>query len=65
MNLTPRELEVARLAAKGLQNKEIARELGISFGRVRNLVHDALGKLELSSRRQFASVDGIGSRLSS
>ena len=34
-NLTKRELEVARLKACGLADKEIARELGISYGTVR------------------------------
>lgn len=59
MDLTPRELEVARLAAQGLQNKEIARKLGIGFGTVRNHIHISLSKLGLTSRRQLASVDGL------
>lgn len=33
--LTVRELEVARLKASGLADKEIANELGISYGTVR------------------------------
>lgn len=34
-NLTERELEVARLKACGLADKEVAKELGISYGTVR------------------------------
>ena len=34
-NLSPREGEVALLVARGLSNKEVARELGISGGTVK------------------------------
>ena len=34
-SLTPREVEVARLAAKGQSNKEIAHSLGITEGTIK------------------------------
>ena len=48
--LTEREREILRLVAAGLQNKEIAQKLGISFATVRNHVHNILEKLEVHSK---------------
>lgn len=48
--LTPRELEIVRMVAKGLRNKEIARQLGISEGTVKIHLHNIYQKLELDSR---------------
>ena len=48
--LSPREREVARLVARGLANKEIARELGLSQGTVKMHVHSISLKLKA---RQF------------
>ena len=48
--LTEREREILRLVAAGLQNKEIAQELGISLATVRNHVHNILEKLEVHSK---------------
>jgi DNA-binding NarL/FixJ family response regulator len=43
--LSPREREVALLVARGLANKEIARELGLSHGTVKLHVHSIFLKL--------------------
>jgi DNA-binding NarL/FixJ family response regulator len=48
--LTERELEVLRLVAKGLNNREAAKELFISENTVKNHVRNILEKLQLHSR---------------
>lgn len=53
--LTRRELEVLRLVADGLSNKEIAGSLFITEGTVKNHVHNALEKLQLENRTQAAA----------
>ena len=52
--LTPRELEVLRLLAEGLANKEIARELIIGEKTVKTHVSSILSKLGVLSRTQAA-----------
>lgn len=54
--LTPAEREVARFAALGLSNKEIARRRGRAVRTVANQVAAILEKLGLSSRAQLGSV---------
>ena len=54
LNLTDRELEVIRFVSKGLQNKDIASELGISEGTVKIHVHHIYAKLGLSNRVELA-----------
>jgi DNA-binding NarL/FixJ family response regulator len=54
LNLTDRELEVIRFVSKGLQNKAIALELGISEGTVKIHVHHIYAKLGLSNRVELA-----------
>jgi len=54
MPLTDRELEIARLIAEGLTNKEIASKLFISNRTVETHVTNMLNKLGLSSRTQLA-----------
>jgi DNA-binding NarL/FixJ family response regulator len=49
--LTERELEVLRLLAAGLQNKEIGKSLRITVQTVKNHVHSLLEKLEVHNRR--------------
>jgi DNA-binding CsgD family transcriptional regulator len=52
--LTPRELEIARLAATGLANKEIAARLYLSPRTVENTLHAAYEKLGVSGREALA-----------
>jgi len=51
--LTPRELEVAGLVARGLTNREIAAELVISGGTAKRHVENILTKLGMASRREL------------
>jgi two-component system nitrate/nitrite response regulator NarP len=48
--LTPREYQVAMLVARGLCNKEIARELGLSTGTVKLHMHQIIKKLGVKRR---------------
>ena len=50
--LTDRELEVLRLAADGLTNRQIGRRLGISENTVKNHIRNILEKLHLHSRME-------------
>jgi len=50
--LSERELEILRLVAQGLSNREIAHELIISLGTVKTHIHNICGKLGVSSRTQ-------------
>ena len=50
--LTDRELEVLRLVAKGLNNREVAKQLFISENTVKNHVRNILDKLQLHSRME-------------
>ena len=52
--LTPRELEVLRLLAAGMENSEIAAELVISTRTARNHVASILEKLQMQNRIQAA-----------
>jgi DNA-binding NarL/FixJ family response regulator len=52
--LTPRETEVLKLLAAGLENSEIARELVISTRTARNHVASILEKLQMQNRIQAA-----------
>lgn len=53
-NLSQREMEVMKLVADGLSNKEIGDKLFISDGTVRNYVTTILEKLNLRDRTQLA-----------
>ena len=48
--LTPRELELARLAAQGLDNQEIANRLSIQEGTVKVHLHRIYRKLQVRDR---------------
>jgi DNA-binding NarL/FixJ family response regulator len=57
-SLSEREVEVLRLLARGLANKEIARDLGIVERTVKAHVSNILGKLGVQSRTQAALYAG-------
>jgi DNA-binding NarL/FixJ family response regulator len=52
--LSPRELDVLKLLARGMENAQIALELDISPRTVKNHVSSILAKLDLTSRLQAA-----------
>lgn len=52
--LSERENALAALVAEGLNNKEIAQEMNLSEGTVRNYLSDILEKLDLRDRTQLA-----------
>jgi two-component system, NarL family, response regulator LiaR len=52
--LSDREREILRLIARGLSNEEIAKQLFLTKGTVRNYVSAILAKLEVSDRTQAA-----------
>lgn len=53
--LTPRELEVARLVAQGLTNRQLAVRLGISERTAENHLDHIFSKLGVTSRAQVAA----------
>jgi len=62
--LTQREVEVLRLVAQGLENREIAEKLVITEATVRTHVSNITGKLHVASRTQaalYALREGIAS----
>ncbi len=54
MPLSPREMEILQLITRGMSNKEIARELGISHQTVKNHITSILRKLAVNDRTQAA-----------
>jgi DNA-binding NarL/FixJ family response regulator len=48
--LTRRQLEVARAAASGLSNKELATQLGLSEGTIKNHLHAIYERLGVDGR---------------
>ena len=52
--LSPRELEILRLVARGLENAQIAAELNISPRTAKNHLSSMLGKLGVANRVQAA-----------
>ena len=57
--LTSQELAVARLAAQGLSNKEIADQMYLSHRTVGSHLRHAFTKLGVSRRGQLSSVTGL------
>jgi len=49
-DLTPRELEILELIGRRMSNQQIAGELVIEVGTVKNHVHSILNKLDVGSR---------------
>jgi DNA-binding NarL/FixJ family response regulator len=58
--LTARECEVLDLIGKGYTNQDIAQELVIERGTVKNHVHNILRKLEASSRHEAVAMYQAG-----
>lgn len=56
--LTRREREVARLAARRMTDKEIAKELAISEKTVGNHLYNIYSKLDIHSRHELRHVLG-------
>ena len=54
--LTRRELDVAKLVARGMRNKEVARELTITEGTVKMYLHNVYDKLDIASRVELANI---------
>ena len=52
--LTDREMEVLKLVAKGLNNRDIAKQLFISENTVKNHIRNILEKLQMKSRMEAA-----------
>lgn len=50
---TPRELQVAELAAAGLSDYETARRLGISYHTVRTHLRRLYSRLDISTRAEL------------
>jgi DNA-binding NarL/FixJ family response regulator len=57
--LTPREREVARLVARGLSNKQVARELGLSSGTVKLHLHRTFQKLGVKGRTSLRGQERL------
>lgn len=55
-NLTPRELEILEMLARGLTNKQIGLALGISENTARNHVNSIIEKLDVSDRTEAATA---------
>lgn len=53
--LTARERQILNMIARGWSNREIAAELGVSRGNVKNQVSRLLAKLDVSDRTQAAT----------
>lgn len=54
LTLSDRELEVVRLVAEGLSNKEISSRLKLSDKTVKNHISHVLSKMNLTARTQVA-----------
>jgi two-component system nitrate/nitrite response regulator NarL len=55
-DLTPREMEVLRLMARGSRNKEIAETLTIAERTVKIHVGNILGKLNVTNRTEAVAL---------
>jgi len=51
--LTPREIEIVRLVADGLRNKEIADRLYVTEGTIKVHLHEIYQRLKVDSRMQL------------
>jgi len=51
--LTPREIEIAKMVARGLRNRAIAEDLSVSEGTVKTHLHSVFEKLGVRSRAEL------------
>ena len=60
--LCQREIDVVKLVAEGLQNKEIAHRLGLTEGTVKTYLNHAFHKLGFHNRTEVAAwiIRGLG-----
>src|SRR5262249_38740863 len=56
--LTEREIEVLKLVARGMNNRDIAKELFISENTVKNHIRNILEKLQIHSRMEAVMIAG-------
>ncbi len=56
LGLTEREIEVLKLVARGMNNRDIAKELFISENTVKNHVRNILEKLQIHSRMEAVMI---------
>ena len=56
--LAPQELQIARLAAEGLSNREIGQQLYLSHRTISNHLYRIFPKLGITSRAELAAVVG-------
>jgi DNA-binding NarL/FixJ family response regulator len=54
--MTPKEMEILGLLAKGISNKDIASELGVSVRTIKSHLADLFLKLHVSSRTEAVIV---------
>ena len=54
--LAPQELQIARLAAEGLSNREIGQQLYLSHRTIGNQLYRIFPKLGVTSRAELAAV---------
>lgn len=57
--LTPQELQIVQLAARGMSNRDIAAQLFLSPRTVSHHLYRAYPKLGIASRGELATVDGL------
>jgi len=53
-SLAPRERELIRCVARGLRNREIAEQLGVTEGTVKVYLHAVFDKLGVKNRTELA-----------
>lgn len=53
LNLKDREIQIIRMIAKGMSNKDIADNLCLSVGRTKNIISQILTKLGMEDRNQL------------
>lgn len=53
--LTPRQISIVQLLQDGYSNKKIADSLGLSYGTVKNYIHDLTRRFAVQSRLQIVT----------